>query len=66
MEFETLKEALDELIGLCDSKEITTAEGEAISFNDLQDLYQERIYALTDLIGMSELYLKPINKDFNQ
>lgn len=56
MEFETVKDGLKDLIELCESKKMTSGN-EPISFEDLQSLYQERIYALADLLGMEDIYL---------
>ncbi|WP_265460303.1 hypothetical protein [Enterococcus sp. HY326] len=56
-EYDNVRDALSELIELAEASEITTG-GRSTSVEDLQELFQEGLYNIADLLGMSDLYLE--------
>lgn len=57
MEFETVKEAIQELVELSEAKSIANEEGRKLTGEETQELFKERVYALADILGFPELYL---------
>ncbi|MFI3620765.1 hypothetical protein [Vagococcus fluvialis] len=56
IEYDNLKEALKALYELTEIKELSTGE-KAATFEDLQEVYQERVINVIDLLDHSEIYL---------
>lgn len=56
-EYDNVRDALSELIELAEASEMTT-DGRGMSVEDLQELFQEGLYNIADLLGMSDVYLK--------
>lgn len=57
MEFETVKEAIQELVELSEAKSIINEQGSDLNGEETQELFKERVYALADILGFSEIYL---------
>ncbi|MFI3684251.1 hypothetical protein VBH15_04760 [Vagococcus fluvialis] len=56
VEYDSLKEALKALYELTEIKELPTGEN-AVTFEGLQDLYEERVINVIDLLDHSDIYL---------
>ena len=58
-EFENVKDALEDAIGIAESNRITiqTKEG-SFRAEATPEMMRERLYNIADLLGMSDLYLK--------
>ena len=56
VEYDNLKEALKALYELTEIKELATGENTA-TFEDLQEIYQERVINVIDLLDHSDIYL---------
>lgn len=54
--YDDLRTALTDLIQLSQAERMIR-EGRPIAFEELQELYRERLYLLADLCGHSDLYL---------
>ncbi|MGF2189600.1 hypothetical protein ACQUD0_04610 [Vagococcus fluvialis] len=56
IEYDNLKEALKALYELTEIKELATGEN-AATFEDFQEVYQERVINVIDLLDHSKIYL---------
>ncbi|MBO0479310.1 hypothetical protein JZO72_06680 [Vagococcus fluvialis] len=56
VEYDSLKEALKALYELTEIKELPTGKN-AVTFEGLQDLYEERVINVIDLLDHSDIYL---------
>lgn len=56
IEYSDLKEALKALYELTEIKELATGKNSA-TFEDLQEVYQERVINVIDLLAHSDIYL---------
>lgn len=56
VEYDSLKEALKALYELTEIKELPTGEN-AVTFEGLQDLYEERVINVIDLLDHSDIYI---------
>ncbi|WP_179396302.1 hypothetical protein [Lacticaseibacillus absianus] len=57
MEFDTVKEAMASIIDTCESTSIEV-NGRPATTEEILEYVCEQAYALADLLGMSDLYLR--------